>query len=148
MALASIALTLSASVALADATAINANSLKWGPAPASFPKGAEAAVVSGDPFGSGLYVVRLRMPANYEIPAHSHPTSEFVTVLSGTLHIGMGDKLDRKGGQALGPGGFAEAPAGMHHYAWTSAPTIIQVHGQGPLAITYVNPDDDPSKKK
>ena len=38
------------------------------------------------------------------------------------------------------------APAHMNHYAWTSEDTVIQVHGQGPFAITYVNPADDPSK--
>ena len=43
-------------------------------------------------------------------------------------------------------GGFAEAPAGMNHYAWATSDTVIQVHGQGPFAITYVNPADDPSK--
>jgi hypothetical protein len=36
---------------------VNADGLKWGPAPAVFPKGAQIAVVSGDPFKDGLYVV-------------------------------------------------------------------------------------------
>ena len=94
-----------------------------------------------------LYVVRLKMPSNYEIPAHNHPTSEYVTVLSGDFHIGMGDKLDRQKGLALQVGGFAEASAKMNHYAWTSSETVVQIHGQGPFAITYVNPADDPSKK-
>jgi len=34
----------------------------------------------------------------------------------------------------------------MNHYAWTDGETVVQVHGQGPFAITYVNPADDPSK--
>jgi len=37
--------------------------------------------------------------------------------------------------------------AKVGHYAWTSSETVVQVHGQGPFAITYVNPADDPSKK-
>ena len=90
--------------------------------------------------------MRLRMPAGYKIPAHSHPTTEYGTVLPGTLHVGMGDKLDTKRGKALAPGGFAEVPAGIHHYAWTTGPTVIQIHGMGPLEITYVNPADDPRK--
>jgi hypothetical protein len=68
-------------------------------------------------------------------------------VLSGAFNIGMGDKLDEQKGMALRPGGFAEAAAKMNHYAWTSGETVVQVHGQGPFAITYVNPADDPSKK-
>ena len=61
-------------------------------------------------------------------------------MLSGAFNIGMGDKLDAQKGIALRPGGFAEAAAKMNHYAWTSGETVVQVHGQGPFSITYVNP--------
>ena len=126
---------------------VNASQLKWGPAPDFIPKGAQIAVLSGDPSKEGLYVVRLKVPAGYKIPAHNHPTAEMVTVISGNFHLGMGDKLDMKKGMVLTAGGFAEAPAKMNHYAWTSSPTIVQVHGQGPFAVTYVNPKDDPRGK-
>jgi len=126
---------------------MNAKDLKWGPAPPALPKGAEVAVVSGDPFKDGAYVLRLKMPKGYQIPAHNHPTTENVTVISGNFHIGMGDKLDTKKSVELTAGGYAEAPAKMNHYAWAVAPTVVQVHGQGPFAINYVNPADDPSKK-
>jgi quercetin dioxygenase-like cupin family protein len=126
---------------------INSSQLKWGPAPSVFPKGAQIAVLSGDPFKDGLYVVRMKMPSGYKIPAHNHPTDEMVTVITGNLHLGMGDKLDEKKGMLLTAGGYAEAPAKMNHYAWATSPTVIQVHGQGPFAITYVNPSDDPSKE-
>ena len=99
-----------------------------------------------DPFKDGLYVVRLKMPTDYKIPAHNHPTSEYVTIVSGTFHIGMGDKLDEKKGIELRAGGFGEAPAHMNHYAWTSEETVVQVHGQAPFALTYGNPADDPTK--
>ena len=137
---------LAASPSLADNMPVNADGLTWGPAPPVLPKGAQIAVLSGDPSKDGLYVLRLKMPANYKIPAHNHPTSEYVTVISGKFHIGMGDKLDEKKGVELRAGGFGEAPAHMNHYAWASEETVVQVHGQGPFAITYVNPADDPSK--
>jgi Domain of unknown function (DUF4437) len=127
---------------------MNGKDIKWGPAPPFFPKGAEFAVLSGDPSKDGLYVVRLKMPAGYKIPAHNHPTTENVTVVSGNFHIGMGDYLDEKKGIELTSGGYGEAPAKMNHYAWVTSPTIVQVHGLGPFAITYVNPADDPSPKK
>jgi Domain of unknown function (DUF4437) len=144
------AFVLSASGALADdmKMPMNGKDIKWGPAPPFFPKGAEFAVLSGDPGKDGLYVVRLKMPAGYKIPAHNHPTTENVTVVSGNFHIGMGDQLDEKKGIELTSGGYGEAPAKMNHYAWVTSPTIVQVHGQGPFAITYVNPADDPSTKK
>ena len=126
---------------------MNATDVKWGPAPPVFPKGAEIAVLSGDPFKDGPYVVRLKMPGGYKIPAHNHPTTEYVTVISGTFNIGMGDKLDEKKGIKMTAGGWAEAAAKMNHYAWASSPSVVQVHGQGPFAITYVNPADDPSKQ-
>jgi hypothetical protein len=28
----------------------------------------------------------------------------------------------------------------------TDSGTVVQIHGNGPFAITYVNPEDDPSK--
>jgi len=131
--------------ALAHDMPVNASDIEWGPAPAVFPKGAEIAVLSGDPFKSGLYVVRLKMPAHYRIPAHWHPTAEYVTVVSGTFHIGMGDKLDEESGIELHAGGFGVAPAHMNHYAWaTGDETVVQVHGEGPFELTYVNPADDP----
>lgn len=122
------------------------DAVKWGPAPPNLPKGAMIAVLSGDPSKDGPYVLRLKMPANYRIPAHHHPTTENVTVLAGRFHAGMGDKLDAAKGQAFEPGGFAALPAGMNHYAWATAETIVQVHGIGPFAVVYVNPADDPSK--
>ena len=126
---------------------VNTSQLKWGPAPDALPKGAQIAVLSGDPTKDGLYVVRLRLPAGYKVPAHNHPTAEMVTVLTGKFHLGMGDKLDEKKAMLLAAGGFAEAPAKMNHYAWTTGPTVLQIHGQGPFEINYVNPADDPRGK-
>lgn len=123
---------------------VNAKDIKWSPVPPAFPKGAEFAVLSGDPSKDGLYVVRMKMPAGYRIPAHNHPTDELLTVISGNLHVGMGDKFDAKKGVSLTAGAYGEAPAKMNHYAWATSPTIVQVHGRGPFAITYVNPADDP----
>ena len=66
---------------------------QWGPAPPMLPAGAQIAVLSGDPTKPAPYAVRLKFPANYAIPAHSHPTDENVVVVSGAFTFGMGDKL-------------------------------------------------------
>jgi redox-sensitive bicupin YhaK (pirin superfamily) len=126
---------------------VNASQIEWAPAPAFVPEGAQIAVLSGDPSKDGPYVVRLKLPSGYQIPAHNHPTAEMVTVISGDFHLGMGDKLDEAKGMLLTAGGYAEAAAKMNHFAWATSPTIVQVHGQGPFAITYVNPADDPRSK-
>src|SRR6187401_1373243 len=68
--------------------------LKWADAPPSLPAGAKIVVLDGDPGKPGPFTIRLQAPAGYKIPAHTHPTAEHITVISGTLNFGMGDKLD------------------------------------------------------
>lgn len=121
--------------------------LKWGDPPPVFEKGATFAVVSGDPGKPGIYVVRLKMPAGYKIAPHWHPTDEHVTVISGEFALGMGDKIDQASAKTLPAGSYALLPAQMHHYALAKSDAIVQVHGMGPFALTYVNPADDPSKR-
>ena len=130
----------------ASAQTMDGGDLKWGPAPAVFPKGAELAVLSGDPFKPGVFVLRLRMPAGYKIPAHHHPTDEMVTVISGDFTLGMGDKLDHAKGMKFKSGGYVNAMAGMNHFAWTTGGAVVQVTAVGPFGMTYVDPKDDPSK--
>ena len=122
---------------------------QWGPAPPLLPPGAQIAVLSGDPTKAAPYTVRLMFPANYAIPAHSHPTDENVVVLTGGLTIGMGDALVKSAAaRTLGPGGYALMPANMNHFAYTAAPTTLVLFGQGPVEFKYVNPSDDPRTKK
>ena len=125
-----------------------ANTLKWGDAPPGMPSGMRAAVVSGDPTKAEPYVLRAQMPANYRIPPHWHPTTENVTVLSGTVALGMGETFDEKAMQDLPAGGFTAVPAEMKHFFISKTASTIQVHGIGPFGITYLNPADDPRTKK
>jgi hypothetical protein len=119
--------------------------LTWGPAPPQLAKGIQLAVLAGDPTKAGLYTVRLKWPSGSKIGPHWHPADVDVTVMSGTFGIGVGDKFDKSDGKLVEPGGFFLEPTGMHHYAWTEGTTVIQLHGEGPLVINYVNPSDDPS---
>ena len=120
---------------------------EYGPAPDSLPPGAQLAVLHGNPAEEGMFIIRLRFPAGYAVPPHSHPSSEYVTVISGDASLGMGDRLDRSAAKALGPGGFVIAPAGMNHYAFTDKGATVQITAEGPFAVTYVNPADDPRNK-
>ena len=123
-----------------------APALKWGPAPPFFPAGARFAVRQGDPGATGVYTVRLSMPPGYTIKPHFHPTDEHVTVISGALVLGMGDTVKTRGASLLTAGGFLTAKANLHHFAMARGRTVVQVHGEGPFTITYVNPKDDPRK--
>jgi quercetin dioxygenase-like cupin family protein len=125
----------------------NLKDAKWSAAPPLLPKGAEIVVLDGDPTKPVLYTVRLKFPAHYAIPAHSHPTDEHVVVTSGALVFGMGDVLD-KGSNTntkLTVGGFVNASANVNHFAFTrDEETTIVLYGVGPIEFKYVNPNDDP----
>lgn len=124
---------------------VKPDDVRWGPPPGAIPPGAQMAVIEGDPKAAGkLFTMRFKFPAGYRIPPHFHPADEHVTVLSGELFMGMGEKLDTSNAQALPPGSFAVMPATLRHYAFTRQPTMVQIHAVGPWGITYVNPEDDP----
>ena len=150
LAIFALGLTVTVAPAAAQSThvLVPADKVQWGPAPAALPAGAQISVLEGNPSEKGAVTLRLRFPANYSIPPHWHSMIERVTVLSGTLHVGMGDKLDRQASQTLEPGGFVSLPANMHHFAWTAAATVVQINLEGPFDIFYVNPSDDPQKKQ
>ncbi|MEO7218439.1 MAG: cupin domain-containing protein [Gemmatimonadaceae bacterium] len=122
--------------------------IKWGPVPDVLPPGAEIAVLQGNPFAEGVYTLRLKMPNGYKVPPHFHPTDEMVTVISGNVLFAHGDNIDRKLATTLHTGQFIDAEKNMHHYVIASGPAVVQVHGMGPFAITYVHPQDDPRTAK
>ena len=120
--------------------------LKWVDVP-SLPPGAKIAVIEG-PMNEALpFTVRLKLPADYKVPAHWHPAIEHVTVISGTFNMGTGDKLDQSKTMPLSAGSIAIMQPKTNHFAWTKEETIIQAHGVGPWAVNYVNPADDPRNK-
>lgn len=126
----------------------NPKDLKWTDAPRSLPHGAKIAVLEGDPTKEGPFVFRALLPDGYQIPPHTHPKMERITVISGTFNVGMGDKFDRTRTQAMPAGTYGFWPAGMKHFVWAKGETVIQFHGAGPWSLTYVNPDDDPRNGK
>ncbi len=121
--------------------------IKWGPASPALPPGAQMAVLAGDPGKEGPFVLRVKLPAGYRVPPHWHPVDEHVTIISGTLQLGMGDKFDAGSMRALTAGSFAIAEKEMRHYVLAKGPTVIQVSAMGPFVITYVNAADDPRNK-
>lgn len=128
-----------------DQSFLNSHDLKWGPAPPVLPKGAKVAVLNGDPFKPGQYTIRLSAPANYKIAPHWHSQTENLTIISGALHIGMGDTADAKNAHELKAGGYHYLPAKAHHYAFTKTATVVQISGEGPFDINYLNPKDNPA---
>ena len=126
--------------------------IEWKPGPGSLPPGAQMAVIEGDPTEEGPFVFRVKLPAGYTIPPHTHPRAERVTVIQGTFNVAEGDRIDKTTGsgkaKVMSTGSFGYWPARMHHFAWASEDTIIQLHGLGPWSIQYLNPQDDPGNAK
>ena len=129
-----------------DHMMVTSDELKWVDVP-SLPPGAKLAVIEGPLNQAVPLTFRVKLPANYQLPAHWHPGIEHVTVISGTFNMGMGDQLDRAKTKALTAGGVAIMQPKTNHFAWTKEETIVQVHGMGPWGVTYVNPADDPRKQ-
>ena len=122
--------------------------LKWGDAPPSLPSGAKMAVVQGDPTQAQPFVIRAQVPAGYKVPPHWHPGVENLTILSGTVALGMGEQFDESKMTTVPVGGYASMPAEMRHYFMAKTAATFQVHGMGPFVVNYVNPADDPSTQK
>jgi hypothetical protein len=132
----------------APKNAFTPDQIQYGPAPAFLPPGASLAVLEGNPMAAtGDYTVRLKMPDGYKIAPHWHPKRENVTVISGTLKVGMGDKFDESKMMSFPATSFAYLDPSMHHYAMGSGETVVQIHGMAPLKFNYIDPNDDPSKK-
>jgi anti-sigma factor ChrR (cupin superfamily) len=105
------------------------------------------AVLEGDPAKDGFFTMRIKMPDGYKVPAHWHSRQERVTVLSGTLNLGMGDAFDAQATNALPAGTYSSMPPKMTHFAWMKGETVLQLSTEGPWTVTYVNPGDDPRTK-
>jgi hypothetical protein len=121
----------------------NASDLEWGPI-ASMAPGARFVLIEGDLSREEPFTFRLELPAGYILAPHVHPAYERVTVLSGTFHFGHGRTFDRKNAVALHEGGLAIMAPGEPMFGFTEELTVIQLHGQGPWGIEYVDPADDP----
>jgi quercetin dioxygenase-like cupin family protein len=127
-----------------DAISMNSAELKWGPAPPDLPKGAEMAVLHGDPAKKAPFTLRFKFPAGYKIPPHWHTKDEQLTILSGTLILHMGDTMEAPA-STLSAGGYHFLPGKMHHAAETKGETTLQLDGSGPFDIHYLNASDNPN---
>ena len=114
---------------------VNQDSLKW--QPANGLKGAEVAVISGNPEKKGPFIARVKLPANFEIPVHMHHINEYDTILSGAIYLGTGKTTYLNNTKEILAGSFVMIPAKLQHYAFTKEETILQINGMGPWGMVY-----------
>jgi quercetin dioxygenase-like cupin family protein len=102
--------------------------------------GFEVAKVVGDPGKPGMYVNRVKFPANLRIQPHFHPDERVVVVLQGTVYFAYGEQFDEAKLRPLGPGSVWTEPARQPHYVWAKGgEAVIQVTGIGPSGTTQIS---------
>jgi len=107
----------------------------WHEAPPGMPPGARFAVISGDPFEKGPFVMRMRLPPGYMLPPYWRPREDQVIVLAGSIMVGSRAESGTATMRTLTSGSFASLAAGELHFAHTQHGAIVQVFGMGPLEI-------------
>jgi len=111
--------------------------------------GIDTVVLKGDPDNAGVYTIMLRVPAHTKIAAHSHRDDRVATVISGTWHIGYGEKFDEAKLKALPSGSFYTEPPSVAHFAETGdEAVVVQITGFGPSSTDYVDATQDPRRGK
>jgi hypothetical protein len=109
--------------------------------------GIRTTVLFGDPTKAGLYSLRLTVPPNTKIAAHTHRDERTALVVAGTWFFGYGRAADDAGLKALPAGSFYTEPSGAAHFALTKdEPVEIVITGYGPSDTRYVDPANDPNR--
>ena len=113
---------------------VNGDELQWADSP-DYP-GARFAILAGTSY-AGPYVVRLRRPNGHVEEPHYHESDEYLSVLSGVVHVGVGDSVERAKTKTVRSGGFVVIPARTLHYSWAEGDVVAEIHWAGPAAPTY-----------
>lgn len=112
----------------------------------TLPSGRRNIYLVGVRTHAGYFVERTTFPAGYKGLPHVHNSDLYVTIISGSAHMGMSETFDTSGNVPLyGPGSFVVIKADQPHYEWFSEACTMQIEGIGPNETFYVN---EPKTKK
>jgi quercetin dioxygenase-like cupin family protein len=110
--------------------------------------GIRTTVIAGNPAHPGPYTIRLMIPPNTRIRAHTHRDNRTAVVVAGTWYFGYGDVAHAADEKALPAGSFYTEPAGVAHFAETKVdPVIVYITGEGPSDTIYVKQTDTANPK-
>ncbi len=129
---------------IAEVLLLAPDNIKWEPAFSTLPEGATMAILEGNPQYPGPFTIRLKLPAHYELAMHWHASDEHITLISGTMNIGFQDSHKNKiHSKKMTMGSYVRIPARMHSFLSTSENTIVQLHGQGPWEIHFLQNENE-----
>jgi quercetin dioxygenase-like cupin family protein len=109
--------------------------------------GPQQAFIHGHVSKPGPYLYQVKFPANFKAHAHTHPDTRGYTVLSGTWYVGFGTVFDESKLIPLPAGSYITEPANVPHFVATKEPVLMQISGNGPSRLTFVNPAHAPAAK-
>ena len=125
---------ISFAVAAGEPMIVAPEKIAWAPAE-GLPPGAEVTALFGNPAAEGPFAIRFKFPAGYEIPTHSHPTDELITVLSGGARMAFGEDASEADAQPFPAGAFMSLPGGTWHHLWIDSDTVVELHSTGPFGV-------------
>jgi quercetin dioxygenase-like cupin family protein len=111
--------------------------LEWGPCPKFMPEGCNVAVLHGNPAEKNADIF-FKIPANAEIPAHTHTSPERMILVSGELEV----TYEGEQTQTLKEGSYAYGPANKPHSAKCGdTPCVLFIAFEDPVDAVPVEKD-------
>jgi hypothetical protein len=115
--------------------------IPWGPVDA---RGAQTAVVVGDPSRPGFYMVYNKWTkGNHFSRPHFHPNDRYIVVLQGTWWVSTSKKFDPNTTAAMPTGSFITHFGKQVH--WDGAKdedAVLLIMGEGPATSTLIKEED------
>ena len=110
--------------------------IEWNTPPGN--RGAQNAVLVGDPAKEGLYLVLTKwLAGNHFSHPHFHPHDRFITVLKGTWWVGTGTKFDPDATVAMPAGTFVTHFGQQVHFDGAKdEDAVLLIVGEGPATST------------
>jgi len=114
----------------------------WKQAAPPMPPTARVALIEGDPTKAGTFTMRVKLPAGFALPPHTHTTTERTTVISGAVWVGLGIQADKQHAQRLVAGSFYLNPKDAPHFLFTDEEAVLQVTAEGPWETHLAPPPE------
>lgn len=125
-------------VAASQTIQLAPDDIVYKPAPPTMPAGVQLAVLEGDHKTTGLFSVRMKVPAGFTLAPHTHPADERVTIIEGAVSVGFGDTVDRAKLRSFAMGSYYLNPAGVAHYVLSDTGATLQITGMGPWKVDFL----------
>lgn len=122
---------------------VNINNIKWH----KLSSGGEIAYLVSKPDKPGLFIILVKKLPGYTKAPHYHPSTAYITVLSGVYYRGHGNKFIKSKAMRVKKGSFFAGPPGYVHYEWSKNGAISEIVAMGPWKTIYVNEKGQPIGK-